>query len=86
VYDHRVCYALVFSYQGKQHTAFVDVGGIIGLEWPFKVNCLRSEHIANAASVKVVLEELYGQYIDGGLLVEVLNPLAPEPASSQHLV
>ena len=86
VYDHRVCYALVFSYQGKQHTAFVDVGGIIGLEWPFRVNCLRSEHIANAASVKVVLEELYGQYIDGGLLVEVLNPLVPEPASSQHPV
>lgn len=78
VYDYRVCYALVFSYQGKQHTAFVDIGGMIGLEWPFRINGLRPENITNAASVKAVLDELYGKYIDGPLHVEPLNPPVPK--------
>ncbi len=77
VYDDRVCYALVFSYQGKQHTAFVDIGGMIGLEWPFNINRLRPENTTNAASVKTVLDELFGKYIDGTLHVELLNPPVP---------
>lgn len=77
VYDHRVCYALVFSFQGKKHTAFVDIGGMIGLEWPFSINGLRPENIINAISVKAVIDDLYGKYLDGELHVVPLNPPVP---------
>ncbi|MDR6581633.1 hypothetical protein [Pseudomonas extremaustralis] len=73
VFNDGVRYGLTFSAKGKSYTAFVDDGGIIGLEWPFQINALRSEDMTDALTVKTVLEELYGELMDGPLHVTVLN-------------
>jgi hypothetical protein len=73
VYDHRVRYALVFLYQGTQHTAFVGVGGHIGLQWPFPVNALHPDDMTDAATLKHVIHELYGTLMTGPLYVHPLN-------------
>lgn len=73
VYDHRVRYALVFWYEGTQRTAFVGLGGHIGLDWPFEINALQPEQMTSAATVKEVIEELYGPLITGSLYVHPLN-------------
>jgi hypothetical protein len=73
VFNDLVRYALTFAVKGKSYTAFIDVGGIIGLEWPFHINGLRPENMTDAATVKEVLEEIYGELMDGPLHVTVLN-------------
>ncbi|UVL41763.1 hypothetical protein LOY55_06565 [Pseudomonas sp. B21-040] len=73
IFNDLVRYALTFTMKGKLHTAFVDVGGMIGQEWPFVINCLRPENMTDAVTVKKVLEELYGELMDGPLHVTVLN-------------
>lgn len=75
VYDDRVRYGLTFSYKGNVHTAFIGIGGLIGLEWPFQINALRPESIVDAATVKAVLEDLYGGEMGSSLNVVTLNSL-----------
>lgn len=79
VYNDRVRYALVFSVGGITHTAFVDDDGLIGLEWPFPTNALSAEHMTDAATVKDVLESVYGKHMDGPLHVHTLKDVLKKP-------
>lgn len=81
VFNHSVRYAMMFSIGGKRYTAFVDVGGHIGLEWPFRVNHLTPEHMTDAATVKTTLEGEYGELLGGSLIVHALNTLEHNPFS-----
>jgi hypothetical protein len=77
VYNHSVRYAMMFSVGEKGYTAFIDVGGHIGLEWPFQVNHLTPEQMTDAATVKTTLEGEYGEFLGASLIVHTLSTSNP---------
>jgi hypothetical protein len=54
VYNGRLKYILLYNYDGKSHTAFIEKGGIINNEWEFSPNALNRNHVS-AEAIKEML-------------------------------
>lgn len=75
VFSSRVRYAVMFRFnQSELRTAFIDQGGLIGLDWPFKENMLSADTMKSAEIVKETLTVVLDGRGVSVLDVEELNP------------
>lgn len=72
-FNEHALYGLSFLYNGKRHVALVGDDGYIGADWPFRGNALLTNQLTSAETVRSVLEEAYGDVLNGSLMVHELH-------------
>ena len=50
-YNNNVLYAIIYYFEGKQKTAFVEEGGFIGNEWDLHYNMIPKEQLLSADGI-----------------------------------
>jgi len=73
VFDERVRFGLCFVYEGERCVAFVCNDGLIGAGWPFRGDALRLDQLLSADTVRMALDDIYGDLLGGTLQVDALN-------------